>query len=65
MVFKLSLILNFDILVTYIKFFFLILLLGEPLQIDHLVFVVHGIGPACDLRFRSIVQCGRFAEHVR
>lgn len=32
---------------------------GEPLQIDHLVFVVHGIGPACDIRFRSIVQCGR------
>ncbi|KAM9062526.1 triacylglycerol hydrolase DDHD2 isoform 3-T3 [Sarcophilus harrisii] len=30
---------------------------GEPLKIDHLVFVVHGIGPACDLRFRSIVQC--------
>ncbi|XP_008581025.1 PREDICTED: phospholipase DDHD2 isoform X4 [Galeopterus variegatus] len=30
---------------------------GEPLQIDHLIFVVHGIGPACDLRFRSIVQC--------
>ncbi|XP_045142900.1 phospholipase DDHD2 isoform X2 [Echinops telfairi] len=30
---------------------------GEPLQIDHLVFIVHGIGPACDLRFRSIVQC--------
>ncbi|XP_021561782.1 phospholipase DDHD2 isoform X2 [Carlito syrichta] len=30
---------------------------GEPLQIDHLVFVVHGIGPACDLRFRSLVQC--------
>ncbi|XP_058145831.1 triacylglycerol hydrolase DDHD2 isoform X3 [Dasypus novemcinctus] len=30
---------------------------GEPLRIDHLVFVVHGIGPACDLRFRSIVQC--------
>ncbi|XP_040826234.1 phospholipase DDHD2 isoform X1 [Ochotona curzoniae] len=30
---------------------------GEPSQIDHLVFVVHGIGPACDLRFRSIVQC--------
>lgn len=33
---------------------------GEPLQIDHLVFVVHGIGPACDIRFRSIVQCGRW-----
>ncbi|XP_075412795.1 triacylglycerol hydrolase DDHD2 isoform X2 [Tenrec ecaudatus] len=30
---------------------------GEPSQIDHLVFIVHGIGPACDLRFRSIVQC--------
>ncbi|NXJ16615.1 DDHD2 Phospholipase, partial [Odontophorus gujanensis] len=29
----------------------------QPLQIDHLVFVVHGIGPACDIRFRSIVQC--------
>uniref|UniRef100_A0A663MGH3 DDHD domain-containing protein n=1 Tax=Athene cunicularia TaxID=194338 RepID=A0A663MGH3_ATHCN len=30
---------------------------GEPLQIDHLVFVVHGIGPACDIRFRNIIQC--------
>ncbi|XP_056426904.1 phospholipase DDHD2 isoform X7 [Hyla sarda] len=30
---------------------------GEPTQIDHLVFMVHGIGPACDLQFRSIVQC--------
>ncbi|KAM4748055.1 triacylglycerol hydrolase DDHD2 isoform 2-T2 [Rhinophrynus dorsalis] len=29
----------------------------EPAQIDHLVFMVHGIGPACDLQFRSIVQC--------
>jgi len=32
---------------------------GEPTQIDHLVFVVHGIGPVCDLRFRNIVQCGK------
>ncbi|MGH0150650.1 UNVERIFIED_CONTAM: hypothetical protein FKN15_026858 [Acipenser sinensis] len=31
--------------------------LGEPEQVDHLVFMVHGIGPACDLRFRSIIQC--------
>ncbi|XP_015280565.1 PREDICTED: phospholipase DDHD2 [Gekko japonicus] len=31
--------------------------IGEPLQIDHLVFVVHGIGPACDIRFRSLIQC--------
>ncbi|XP_066570488.1 phospholipase DDHD2 isoform X2 [Amia ocellicauda] len=30
---------------------------GEPEAVDHLVFMVHGIGPACDLRFRSIVQC--------
>ncbi|XP_053574062.1 phospholipase DDHD2 [Bombina bombina] len=30
---------------------------GEPTQIDHLVFMVHGIGPASDLHFRSIVQC--------
>ena len=31
---------------------------GEPNQIDHLVFIVHGIGPTCDLRFRNIVECG-------
>ncbi|CAG5922777.1 unnamed protein product [Menidia menidia] len=30
---------------------------GEPEAVDHLVFMVHGIGPACDLRFRSIIQC--------
>ncbi|XP_072244121.1 triacylglycerol hydrolase DDHD2 isoform X1 [Leuresthes tenuis] len=30
---------------------------GEPEEVDHLVFMVHGIGPACDLRFRSIIQC--------
>ncbi|XP_077991944.1 triacylglycerol hydrolase DDHD2-like isoform X2 [Glandiceps talaboti] len=30
---------------------------GEPAQIDHVLFVVHGIGPVCDLRFRSIVEC--------
>ncbi|XP_074525979.1 triacylglycerol hydrolase DDHD2 isoform X2 [Halichoeres trimaculatus] len=30
---------------------------GEPDQVDQLVFMVHGIGPACDLRFRSIIQC--------
>ena len=31
---------------------------GEATTIDHLVFVVHGIGPVCDLRFRGIVECG-------
>ncbi|XP_029459786.1 phospholipase DDHD2 isoform X2 [Rhinatrema bivittatum] len=30
---------------------------GEPLKIDHLVFMIHGIGPVCDLWLRSIVQC--------
>jgi hypothetical protein len=31
---------------------------GESRQVDHLVFVVHGIGSTCDFRFRSIVECG-------
>ncbi|KAF3842361.1 hypothetical protein F7725_024312 [Dissostichus mawsoni] len=26
-------------------------------SVDHLVFMVHGIGPVCDLRFRSMVEC--------
>ncbi|XP_026164561.1 SEC23-interacting protein isoform X3 [Mastacembelus armatus] len=30
---------------------------GEPSKVDHLVFMVHGIGPVCDLRFRSMVEC--------
>ncbi|XP_003479352.1 SEC23-interacting protein isoform X3 [Cavia porcellus] len=30
---------------------------GEMPQVDHLVFMVHGIGPVCDLRFRSIIEC--------
>ncbi|KAG8435801.1 hypothetical protein GDO86_013661 [Hymenochirus boettgeri] len=30
---------------------------GEVPRADHLVFMVHGIGPVCDLRFRSIVEC--------
>lgn len=38
---------------------FMCLSSGEPEKVDHLVFMVHGIGPACDLRFRSIVQCGK------
>lgn len=33
--------------------------LGEMAQVDHLVFMVHGIGPVCDLRFRSMVECGK------
>ncbi|XP_068128372.1 phospholipase DDHD2-like isoform X2 [Hyperolius riggenbachi] len=30
---------------------------GESEQIDHLVFMVHGIGPVSDALFRSVVQC--------
>ncbi|XP_022287855.2 triacylglycerol hydrolase DDHD2-like isoform X2 [Crassostrea virginica] len=30
---------------------------GEPIQIDHLVFVVHGIGDFCDVKFRNIIEC--------
>ena len=31
---------------------------GEQSRVDHLVFVVHGVGPVHDLSFRSIVDCG-------
>ncbi|XP_067908992.1 SEC23-interacting protein [Heterodontus francisci] len=30
---------------------------GELPLVNHLVFMAHGIGPVCDLRFRSIVEC--------
>lgn len=30
---------------------------GEPIQVDHLIFVVHGIGDFCDVRFRNIIEC--------
>ncbi|KAL4231202.1 S23-interacting protein [Mactra antiquata] len=30
---------------------------GESRQVDHLIFVVHGIGTVCDIRFRSIIEC--------
>ena len=32
---------------------------GEPTEVDHLVFVVHGIGAACDIKFRSSFFCSR------
>ena len=32
---------------------------GEQSRVDHLVFVVHGIGPHCDLDFRSLIDCGK------
>lgn len=30
---------------------------GEPPQVDHVVFVVHGVGSACDLRLRTVEEC--------
>ncbi|KAK7110285.1 triacylglycerol hydrolase DDHD2-like [Littorina saxatilis] len=30
---------------------------GESSEVDHLVFVLHGIGDMCDVRFRNIVEC--------
>ncbi|XKL62212.1 hypothetical protein PGB90_002045 [Kerria lacca] len=29
---------------------------GEPEKVDHLLFLVHGIGQFCDLKFRNIVE---------
>lgn len=29
---------------------------GEPQQIDHLLFMIHGIGAACDLKFRKVEE---------
>ena len=34
--------------------------LGEQSRIDHLVFVVHGIGEHHDLNFRCLVDCGMY-----
>lgn len=31
---------------------------GEPDKIDHVLFMVHGIGAACDLKFRSVEEVG-------
>ncbi|XP_071549262.1 uncharacterized protein [Panulirus ornatus] len=30
---------------------------GEAEKIDHLLFLVHGIGSVCDLRFRAVEEC--------
>ena len=37
---------------------------AEPTCVDHVVFVVHGIGVTCDLRFRNIVECGQFTTSI-
>lgn len=32
---------------------------GEPETIDHLLFLVHGIGSVCDLKFRTVEEVGK------
>lgn len=34
---------------------------GEPAKIDHLLFLVHGIGSVCDLKFRSVEEVGELS----
>jgi hypothetical protein len=34
---------------------------GEPAKVDHLLFLVHGIGPVCDLKFRTVEEVGEFS----
>jgi len=38
---------------------------GEPPVVDHLLFVVHGIGAVCDLKFRNIVEAGEYFKKSR
>ena len=36
---------------------------GDTRSVDHLVFVIHGIGPFADIRlnsYKSLVDCGRY-----
>ena len=37
---------------------------GECDQVDHLLFLVHGIGSVCDLRFRAVEQCGELGLKI-
>lgn len=32
---------------------------GEPEQVNHLLFMVHGIGAGCDLKFRAVEEVGK------
>ncbi|KAG8273149.1 S23-interacting protein [Homalodisca vitripennis] len=37
---------------------------GEPEKVDHLLFLVHGIGKFCDLKFRPVTEVGTIFETV-
>lgn len=32
---------------------------GEPSQVDHILFIIHGIGSVCDLKGRSVEEVGK------
>ncbi|XP_056646914.1 phospholipase DDHD2 isoform X4 [Diorhabda sublineata] len=37
---------------------------GEPAQVDHILFIVHGIGSVCDLKFRSVEEVVDEFRHI-
>lgn len=37
---------------------------GEPATVDHLLFIVHGIGAVCDLKFRSVEEVGKIVKYL-
>ena len=45
-----------SILKKYINQIFILLSVGESPDVGHLVFIVHGIGSVCDMKFRSISE---------
>ena len=39
--------------------------IGEAEEVDQLVFVIHGVGEGCDLKLRSLLDCGRALAFMR
>ena len=37
---------------------------GEAEQVDHLVFLIHGIGPVCDLSFKPVEESGELVNKI-
>lgn len=33
---------------------------GESAEVDHILFMVHGIGSVCDLKFKSVEETGMY-----
>lgn len=38
---------------------------GEPEKVDHVLFLVHGIGSVCDLKFRTVEEVGKISLQQR